>query len=130
MTVNMGAEIYAFFLDLAQICKREHLKAAGICKDRLVPVHKLMQSAVFFDQLISCTHMKMVGIRKLYLGTDLTQIISRNSTFNSTYGSNIHKNRCLDGSVYCFHLGAFCPSVFCDHLILHTFMPLRLLKQP
>ena len=130
MSVNVGTEIYAFFLDLAQICKGKYLEAAGICKDRLIPIHKLMQSAILFDQLIAGTHMKVVGIGKLYLSTDLTQIIGRNSALNGTYGSYIHENRRLDGSMYRFHLGTFCPSVFCDYLIFHIFMPLRLPKQP
>ena len=70
MSVNVGAEVYAFFLDLAQICKGEYLETAGVCKDRLIPVHKLMQSAILLDQLVAGTHMKVVGIGKLYLGAE------------------------------------------------------------
>jgi len=112
MSVNVGAEVYAFFLDLAQICKGEYLETAGVCKDRLIPVHKLMQSAILLDQLVAGTHMKVVGIGKLYLGADLAQVIGRYSAFNSAYSSYIHENRCLDGSMHRCHFGTLRASIF------------------
>ena len=58
----MGMEMHALFLDLPKSCKRKHLKSAGIRQDRFVPVHKLMQSAELFYNLISRSHMKMICI--------------------------------------------------------------------
>lgn len=104
-----------------------------------------MQSAILLDQLVAGTHMKVVGIGKFYLSTDLAQVIGRYSAFNSAYSSYIHENRCLDGSMYSFHLGTFRPSIFGYYLIFHilclfvcqssldhdgTFDPLFCISQP
>ena len=70
----MGMEIYAILLNFPESCQGKHLKSAGICQNRTIPDHKLMQSAHFFDQLVSWTHMQMIGIGQFHLTFDLFEI--------------------------------------------------------
>ena len=60
--VNMGIEVHALFLNLSQFCQRKYLKSAGIRKNGAVPVHKLVQPSQLFNNMVSRTHMKMIGI--------------------------------------------------------------------
>ena len=63
----MGLEINAFFLDFPQLCEREHLKSAAICENRLVPVHKLVQTAHLPDDGITRAKMQVVGVAEFDL---------------------------------------------------------------
>ena len=71
----MGMKIDTFLLDLSKACQRKHLKSAGIGQDWLIPHHKLMQAAQLPNHFISRSHMKMIGVGQLDLGSDCLQIL-------------------------------------------------------
>ena len=96
--------MYTFFFDLAKLCKRKHLEPAGICQYRSLPVHKLMQTAELFDDLIARADMQMISIGKLHLCSDLIKILCRNGTFDRTDRSHIHKHRRLDRAMHSLKL--------------------------
>ena len=62
MSVDMGTEGNAFFPDLPHACQGKHLKSAGICQNRFVPGHELVQSSHLLYNLISRSDMEMIGI--------------------------------------------------------------------
>ena len=121
MTVNMGLEINALFLDLTKSCQGKHLKAAGISENRSVPDHKFVKSAKFLDQLVSCSYMEMIGIGKLNLSSDILQIHGGYCTLDGSNSSYVHKHRCLDGSMYCLKLGTL-GTAFCFHKCIFCHM--------
>ena len=96
----MRVEIDALLLDLAEPSQGEHLKSAGIRKNRTIPRHKLVQSSHFLDQLVSGAQMQMVGVGQLHLSADLPEIIRRNRTLDGSNRTHIHKYRRLDISVH------------------------------
>ena len=98
--------MHALLLDLAKPCQRKHLKSAAICKNGLIPHHKLMQSAQFLDRLITGTHMQMIGIGELYLCFQLFQILGRDSALDGSRRADIHENRRLNCSVRSLKLTA------------------------
>ena len=110
-SVNVGLEINPLLLYLAEACKGEDLKSTGICQDRPVPIHKLMEAPHLLYDLISRTHMEMVRIGKLHLCPDLPQVCGGNRTFNRRSRAHIHKKRSLDRSVYGRQLCPFCHSI-------------------
>lgn len=66
----MGIKINTLFFDFTEPRQGKHLKSAGVRKNRLVPGHKLVQTSQFLYDFIPGTHMQMVGIGQLYLGSD------------------------------------------------------------
>ena len=55
--VDMRIESYAFVGDLSYARKRKHLKSAAVGQNRFIPRHEFMQSARFFDEFVSGTHV-------------------------------------------------------------------------
>ena len=99
-TVHMRAEGHAVLGDLPKLCERKDLKPPAIGEDRTVPIKKLMESAHSVDEIVTRTDMQMVGIRKLNLTSDLTQIVGRDSAFDGGARSDVHENGGLDGAVH------------------------------
>ena len=66
----MRVEIDALLLDLAEPSQGEHLKSAGIRKNRTIPVHEFVEASHLFYNFITRTHMEMVGIGQFYLCAD------------------------------------------------------------
>lgn len=69
--VDMRRKRNTFLLYLTQLGQGKDLKSPRICKDRAVPVHKLMKAPEFLDQPVPRPHMEMIGVGKLHLGSDL-----------------------------------------------------------
>ena len=116
-TVDVRVEHDALFADLSERSQAEYLKPAAVCENRLVPVHKLVQAAELFHNLVSGTNVKMIGIGQFNLCTDLLQICGSHRTLDSCNGTHIHKNRCLNDTMYGFHMCALCSAVCCNDLI-------------
>lgn len=55
--VYVGRKLHSLFGDFIQFGKRKHLKSAAVRKDRAIPVHKFMQSARFFHDLVAGAHV-------------------------------------------------------------------------
>ena len=115
--VHMRIEINAFLFDLTKSRQREHLKSTGIRQDRFIPDHKLMQSAQLLYNVVSGTHMKMIGIGQLHLCPNLFQILCRYRSLNGRDRSHIHKHRCLDRAMHSLKHPSFGSAVCRDNLI-------------
>ena len=72
----MRGERHALFLDLAQLCERKHLKAAGIGQDRTVPGHEFVDAAELAHDFVARAQMQVVGVGELDLCADALQILS------------------------------------------------------
>ena len=66
---------------------------------------------------IARPHMQMISIGKLYLCSDLFQILCRNRSFYSGNRTYIHKNRRLNHSVNGSQLSSFCSSLLFQQTI-------------
>ena len=121
VSVDVGTEGYTLLLDLAQTRKGEYLESTGICQDRLIPVHKLVESAELLDQLVAGPHMQVVGVGQLHLCADLAQVIGGNRTFDGGHRTYIQENRSLDRAVYGLYLSPLGTSVRCDQFISHNY---------
>ena len=117
----MTVEGNALFLDLSSgTGQGEDLESARVGQDRTIPVHKLMKTAELLDELISGTHVEMVGVAKLDLGADLPKIICRHAALDGSDRADIHEDRCFDVSMYRLHVSGFRASAGRDNFILHS----------
>ena len=80
-----------------------------------------MKSAELLDQLVSGTHMQMVGVGQLHLSADLPEIIRGNRPLDGSNRTHTHKYRSLDLAVNGGHLRAFRPAIRCYNLIFHDY---------
>ena len=124
VSVDMGAEVDAFLLDLPEGGQGKYLKSAGVRQHRSVPVHEPAQAPELPDQLISGTDMKVIGVGQLHLAPDLLQVHGGNRSLYGTHGAYIHKDGRLYDSMDCLHVCRFRPSFFSNDLILHYFTSL------
>ena len=60
----MGLEFNAFFLNVLGLCKREDLESAAVCEDCAFPVHELVKSACFGNNIASRSEPEVVGVGK------------------------------------------------------------------
>ena len=60
--IYMGMKIDTLLLDFSQTCQGKHLKASGICHNRLVPGHKFVEAAQLPDNPVPGSYMKMIGV--------------------------------------------------------------------
>ena len=96
--VQMRAEGYAFFRNLAHLPQAEYLKSAAVRQDSLLPVHKLVQAAGFLDQVFAGPQEQVIRIAQDDLGAHVVQLFRRQGLDRRlrAYG---HKHRRLEGSV-------------------------------
>ena len=106
-SVYVGVKGHSLFFDPAQTGEREHLKSAGVGKDRTVPVHELPKTAHLSHDLVAGTNVEVVGIAKLNLCTEPRKVNRGNGALDGSHSSHIHKNRCFDRTVNGFESGAF-----------------------
>ena len=123
VAVDMGLEGDALLFDLPESGQGKYLKTAGIRKNRSVPVCEAVKSAQLMDERISRPHVQVIGIAQHHLRADPPQVVGGDGSLDDCHGSDIHKNRCLDGSVDSLHSGPFCPAVPAKDFILHIILP-------
>src|SRR5688572_11381493 len=61
-TVKVAAKRNTFIIDLTQCSEAKHLKPARIGQHWAIPTHKIVQAAKLMDQVITGTHIEMIGI--------------------------------------------------------------------
>ena len=91
----MGGEGDALFGDFPQPRQGKNLEAAGICKDRAVPVHHLMEPAQCPDDVVAGPQVQMVGIAQFNLALDVFQVVGAESSLDGALGAHIHEYRRL-----------------------------------
>ena len=117
--VNMRMEGDALFLDLSKICQGEHLKTAGIGKDRFVPSHERVQAAKLINGLIPRTYVQVIGIAKRDLRINTSKVIGTEAALNSACRRDIHKNRGLDRAMDSLHMGSLRHPLPLSYFIFH-----------
>ena len=81
--------------DLAPMRQREHLEAAGIGEDGLVPACKPVQPAVRFNHIQAGAQEQMEGVAQNDLRAQVFDL-RRQHAFDRTIGSHRHERRSFD----------------------------------
>ena len=105
--VNMRSKQSAFFRDFPHMSKTEHLKTSAIRQNRFVPVHELMQTTGFPDNIASRPQHKVISIRQNDLSS-CPLYIFRFHSLDSCLGPYRHEYRSLYDSVRCCNTPAPC----------------------
>ena len=113
MTIDVGVEVDALFLDLPESGEGKYLKSAGIGEDRTVPVHKPVEAAELLDLLVAGPDMKMVGVGKLHLCPDPAKVIGGHSALDRGDSSYIHEYRRVDRAVDCLYVSPLMAGIVC-----------------
>ena len=92
-TVHMRGKSHAFFLDIAQLCKRKYLKSAAVGKHGAIPIEKLMYPAELVNDILARADMKMICVGKLHLAADPFQIAGGYGALYRGACADIHKHR-------------------------------------
>ena len=92
-TVHMRGKSHAFFLDIAQLCKRKYLKSAAVGKHGAIPIEKLMYPAELVNDILARADMKMICVGKLHLAADPFQIAGGYGALYRGTCADIHKHR-------------------------------------
>ena len=71
-----------------------------------------MKSAQLLHHHVARSHMEMIGVGKLDLGSDLLQIGGGYRALNGRHGSHIHEHRRLYRTVYSCKFGTLGAAVF------------------
>ena len=95
----MGAESYTFFRQLAQAGKAHDLETAGISQNRLIPIHKPMQAAHFFDQISTGAEHQVISIAQQNLRARCRHGF-RKHCLDRTTGTDRHKSRRINRTVF------------------------------
>ena len=98
VAIHRRAERHALLGDFAQIAQAEHLKTARIGQNRLVPIHKLMQTAVHLHHIHARTQPQVKSIAQNNLCIDFAQHIGCHA-LDRAISANRHKNRRLHHAV-------------------------------
>ena len=72
--VEMILKVDSLLRNLPQLGKGENLKTPAVCKYRSVPAHEFVQTALSGDHLLAGSNVKMIGISKNDLGTELLEL--------------------------------------------------------
>src|SRR5258708_8757987 len=94
----MRTEYHSIIGDSAKVGKTEHLKAAGICKDRARPGHETMQAAQTADSFVPRPKIKMICVAQQNLHAQLAERLLR-QTFHRTLRADGHERSRVDDPV-------------------------------
>ena len=95
--VHRRGERHALLGDLAAVRQREHLEAAGVGEDRLVPAREAMQAAVFADDLQPGPQVQVEGVAQDDLRTQVLDVFGQDALHRAV-GAHRHEGRRLDGA--------------------------------
>ena len=120
--INVRTENYAVLANIPQFGQAEHLKTAAVGQNRLIPVHKFVQTAGLSHQLMARAHIKMIRIAQNNLRAHLIQFLGCH-TFYGCLCANGHKNRCLNFAVCGFQLAQTSLAVLLQKCIFKSHIP-------
>ena len=93
--VEMGAELDAVLIYLPALGEAEHLVAAAVGEDGLVPANEPVQAAAASDQLVARPQHQVIGVAKDDARADLFKMLSSQG-FYRALGAHGHEDRRLD----------------------------------
>ena len=99
IAVEMRLESDAFFRDLAQSRKAEHLVAAGIGQDSAGPRHEAVQSAELANYFMAGPQKEMVGVAKDDAGAQIFPQVALIQAFYRRLRADRHEDRSRDVAV-------------------------------
>ena len=97
-----------FLCDFPQLRQAEHLKPAGIGKDRPVPSGKAVQAAQFGHIFIARPQMQMIGVAQHHLTMVGLQIKCGQAAFDGACRCHIHEGGRLHRAMHGFKTCAPC----------------------
>jgi len=114
--VHVAVEGHTLLRDLPQLRQRKNLESATVSQNRFFPGHEFVQAAQVADQLITGTHVQMIGVGQLDLTADCLQILCRERALDRRLCADIHKHRRLDRTVRRCKRAAARMAVFANQL--------------
>src|SRR5262249_48870537 len=99
VAVEVRLKLYSMLADLAQPGEAEHLKPAGVGKDRIGPRHESMQSPELADELVSGPQIEVIGIGEDGLGVELFGEVVLGESLDGRLRSHGHENGRFDVAV-------------------------------
>ena len=93
--IDGRGEVHALFLDLAHGAQAEHLEATGIGEDRPLPLHEVVQIAMFLDHLHPRAQPQVEGVAENDLRADPLDV-TRQHALDRAIGTHRHEGRGLD----------------------------------
>jgi hypothetical protein len=96
--VEMRAESDTLLLHFSTRGKAEHLIAAAVCQDGLLPSYEPVKTAETPDPLGSRPQIEMIGIGEKDLGTEAFEI-ALGKSLDSALSAHGHERWCLDGAM-------------------------------
>ena len=97
-SVNVALEGHSFLLDGANARQRKHLESAAVCKNRLMPIHEVVQPARFSDQLLARAQVQVIRVAEQNLRADLFHFPGRHGLHRGRRAHR-HINRRLNIAV-------------------------------
>ena len=94
VAVDGRREFDAFLGDLAHGPQAEHLEAAGVGQDRLLPTHESMQSTMSFDDIGTRTQPQVKRVPEDDLRADFVELVGRHRLHRAV-GADGHEHRRL-----------------------------------
>ena len=95
VSINRRLKSDALFRNFAHSAQAEDLEAAGIGKDRPIPMHEVMEVAMLLNGGGSWAQHEVEGIAENNLGTDVSQLFRRHR-LHGAVSPDRHKRRGLD----------------------------------
>ncbi|MNI21736.1 hypothetical protein D3C73_752680 [compost metagenome] len=93
--VDGRGELHAFLGDLAHALQAEHLEAARVGQDGLVPLHEAMQAAVLFHDVRARAQPQVERVAQHDLRADFLQLV-RHHGLDAAIGAHGHEDGRLD----------------------------------
>lgn len=122
MTIQMRGKGDPFLCNFPQLRQAEHLKPAGIGKDRPVPSGKAVQTTQPGHIFIARPQMQMIGVAQHHLTMVGLQIKCRQAAFDGAGRCHIHEGGRLHRAVHGFKTCAPC-FAFCFYQTVHFVHP-------
>src|SRR3989344_587697 len=99
-----GGKNTGYFTDSVRNCRAqtEGLKSPAIGPNRLMPIHKLVQSAHFAHRFVAGAQIEMVSIAKDRFGADFFELFPCQALDGGLSG-NRNKSRRVNNAVFCLN---------------------------
>ena len=91
----MRPELDAVLIYLPALGEAEHLVAAAVGEDGLIPANELVKAAAARDQLVAGTQHQVIGVAENDARADLFKMLSSQG-FYRALGAHGHEHRRLD----------------------------------
>ena len=95
----MGVEGHPLLPYPPQAGQGEHLEAAAVGEDGLVPAGEPVEPPQLPDDPVPGADVKVVGVAELHLAPQFLQVKGGDAPLDGGAGGNVHKGRGLDSAV-------------------------------